>query len=146
MISPPAQTIGFLLAILLLVIHLIILGEVKLKKGTSRLVVLIFGVVIKFPRVYKKYKGHRQKMFITGLLGNLNERLWYKNGNKSLFPKLYFVAPFGLFAIHQRVEELTEEEWKTFQFYPRFENCPKDLKPSNFGKIGDKIVMIDYGS
>ena len=123
----------------------------KLKKGTSRLVILVFGFAIKFPRVYKRYKGHRQKMFITGLLGNLNERLWYKNcENKKSFPRLYFTAPFGIFSIHQRARELTEEEFDWYsnghKILENFKSCPMDFKKENFGFIRDKLVMIDYGS
>lgn len=115
-----------------------------LKLGTTRIVWLIGNYAIKFPRIYHKFKGHRWKMFLRGILANLDENFWWKCAYKKdkLCP-VKFMFPLGLILVMKRAEPLTENEYNSLNIN-EFKDLPMDNKIINFGKIEGRVVLIDY--
>ncbi len=116
----------------------------QIKHGTTRTVFLIKKYAIKFPRIHHRFRGHRWKMFLRGILANIDENYWYKHSHKKerMCPvKMMF--PLGLFLIMKRAEELTEKEYQLIN-EKEFSGLPCDNKITNFGKINDNIVLVDY--
>lgn len=117
----------------------------KIKRGTTRFVILIGKYAIKFPRIHHKYKGHRYKMFLRGILANIDEKFWYKSGfEKNKLAKVIFTSPFGLFLIMERAEPLSSGEYDKQQMEEQFKHLPLDNKIQNFGKVDNRVVLIDY--
>jgi len=117
----------------------------QIKKGTTRIVFLIGKYAIKFPRIHHKYPGHRYKMFLRGLLANIDENFWWKSTYKrdKLCP-VKFKSPLGFFLVMDRAIPLKESEYNKEQFEKDFFGLPLDNKIVNFGKIDNRIVLIDY--
>lgn len=111
----------------------------KLKYGTTRVVVLFGKYAIKFPRINK------WKSFIKGILANLDELMWYKNSPKEwkikMCPSLFTLG--GLFLISRRAEPVDLNDYQKLDV-SYFEPLPLDCKIDNFGKFENRIVLIDY--
>ncbi len=120
----------------------------KIYYGTTRTVFLIGKYAIKIPRFWHKYSGHRWKTFLCGILDNISENQWWKSSGKEdkdkLCPVLYFF-PFGFLLIMERAKKLNNAEYDKKSFHNKFKYFPLDNKITNFGKINNKIVLIDYG-
>jgi len=114
-----------------------------IEKGITRIVINLFGIVIKLPNFFN---GHFN--FLQGCVSNYKERQLYKEF-KNLKPisdlicPSYFCSYFGILQIQKRcivnTKELTEEELKRFEPVRNGES-----KPINFGFIGNKMVCLDY--
>jgi hypothetical protein len=99
------------------------------------MVILIGSKAIKTPTI--KYSW---RLFLTGLLANLHERLWWGNGKDERLCPIVFADPLGLFVVMQRTEDI--------DYLPPeddFRYLPLDYKVENFGLLNGKVVLRDYG-
>lgn len=120
-------------------------------QGCTRSVILIGGWAIKFPRI------HKWESFLEGLLANLRERRWWKYAERHpdevayhrLAPVL-FSLPGGWMVVMKRVHTPRQFRkhyyWRMDELKHLFEGLPWDPNEENFGFIGRRLVMIDYGS
>lgn len=117
----------------------------RIEKGTTRTVFLIGKYAIKVPRFWHKQPGHKWKMFLRGILANIDEHFWWKCAYKKekLCP-VRFKSPLGLILVMDRAEPLKDYEYDKDAFDFIFENLPLDNKIINFGRIKDRVVLIDY--
>ena len=117
----------------------------KIEKGSTRTVLLIGKYAIKVPRFWHEYHGHRWKMFLRGILANIDEDYWWKHSHKKnkLCP-VVFKSPLGFLLVMLRAKELTEQEYDKKQLEKEFIGLPLDNKIINFGKIDGNIVLVDY--
>lgn len=115
----------------------------KVRKGSTRWVILIGRYAIKLPSFYS------WKMFLNGLLANLTERSFAPLDKDRLCPIL-FAAPGGFLVVMPRANELSDAEWAgldLFKFTRHADYClPVEMKRDSFGTLGGRIVAIDYGS
>lgn len=108
--------------------------------GTTRNVKRIFNIyVIKFPTT------RTWKLFLLGMLANIQEREWYSYGfmSEKLCP--YFFTLFGLFLLGKYASPINEQQYSTMDT-KSFEGLPLDNKMENFGTYKGRIVLVDYGS
>ncbi len=114
------------------------------KQGTTRIVLLIGNYAIKFPKFWN------YKLFLKGLLANIDENFWWKYSDKEKLCDVYFCSPFGLFIIMKRGVELSELEYNKERFEQDFKHLPLDNKIENFGIIKRectrRVVLIDYAN
>lgn len=124
----------------------------KFDYGATRMVLLTSKYAIKVPTV-----RHGWIHFLYGLLANMQERrLWHAwseiDDSKAmrLAPVLWSI-PGGWLVVQERAyvprnyrRKFTFE--KVYELAPLFNGLPTDIKPSNFGFIGRRLVMVDYGS
>lgn len=117
----------------------------QIKKGTTRTVILVGSYAIKVPRFWHQYSGHRWKIFLRGILANIDESFWWKCAfqKEKLCPVLW-KSPLGFILVMKRAEPLTEEEYDKEKFENEFKLLPLDNKMINFGKVENRIVLIDY--
>jgi hypothetical protein len=86
------------------------------------------------------------RCFFAGLLSNLQEKQW--TGQKGLCPTVFSLS-CGLLNIQPRCLPLSDEEF--IQEVPekwgqsREMKLPVELKSCSFGRLGGKIVAVDYG-
>jgi hypothetical protein len=126
------------------------------RTGVTREVFLIGAYAIKIPSL------RSWRMFLHGLLCNMQERLWSGAGPE--FCPVTFALPGGWLLVMRRARELTDEEWAAFdpQGYehalagargvtPWLDQLadyivPAEIKQDSFGWLNGRIVAIDYGS
>lgn len=103
--------------------------------GITRTVFLTKRFAIKIP-TFRSWQ-----LFLTGLLANMQEAFWWEatNHDQRLCPVIFSVVG-GWLVIMRRAEPAEEVD------YSRFDGLPLDPKPTNFGTLNGKTVMIDYGS
>jgi hypothetical protein len=122
----------------------------EIKYGSTRTVFLIRNWAIKIPN-FREWR-----LFLHGLLANMQEKTF------SVYPEVcpvIFSVRGGFLNIAKRARELTELEFEQEIQYT-YPNTPdgniifKDAdyyieaegKPSSFGWLDGKIVVIDYGN
>lgn len=116
----------------------------RIAYGCTRTVLLIGSWVIKIPSVVE------WRLFLYGLLANIQERRFSKTGWPELCPVLW-ALPGGWLIIMRRAEPLTREQFMTFDI-DGFREKPGHLitgvenKMDSFGWIDGRIVAVDYGS
>lgn len=117
----------------------------KIERGSTRTVILTKKYAIKIARFWHVSKGHRWKMFLRGILANIDEKFWWNCAYKKekLCPVLW-KSPLGTILVMRRAESLKEFEYDKEAFKLIFENLPLDNKIENFGKIKNKVVLVDY--
>lgn len=112
--------------------------------GIMREVFLTRRYAIKLPRL-----SYGWKIFLHGLLANMQEARWGKCGLEELCPVI-FAVPGGWLLIMRKAEPLTIEEWDAFKvdsFCEREDyTIPAERKHDSFGRLNGKIVAVDYGS
>ncbi len=111
--------------------------------GATRMVIVTRRWAIKLPHPTE------WRLFLQGLLANMQERQFSKAGWRELCP-VVFSIPGGWFLVMPRAEMLTDEEWDAFDVeafcdQPNY-HVPAEAKRSSFGKIAGHIVVIDYGN
>src|SRR5207247_1380225 len=99
----------------------------QIKKGTTRTVLLIGNYAIKIARFWTNYKGHKWKMFLRGILANIDEDFWYNVSYKKhkLCP-VKWKSLFGIILIMERAKELKKLDYDKEAFDFMFENLPCD--------------------
>ena len=117
--------------------------NIEIKYGTTRTVFLFRNLAIKIP-------NHVEwRLFLHGLLANMQETKFSKTGWPELCPILFSI-PGGFLNIMKRARPLTREEffslnvdeWREKEDYI----VPCENKLDNFGCLDGRIVTIDYGS
>lgn len=112
--------------------------------GSTRLVLLIGGYAIKIPRGDDNSFGIFLGI-LRGWIGNRTEYMYTKYNIYSFTNPILFSFLFSLVVVQKRTELITREEFFSLERddYPfgGFE-----WKLDSFGKIDNKIVVIDYGS
>lgn len=139
---------------------------IKIKKGSRRIVFLLRNKVYKIPN----FLGWVS--FIRGIEENLEERYWWSaDGSRKRYPKkewrydpplaeIYYADRFGFLLIMERlntdffIDEQTIHEnyrYKVLEDLQRLKervrgfSFAQDLKLSNIGYKGDKLLLLDYG-
>ncbi len=111
--------------------------------GVTRIVLLIGNVAVKIPNI------RQWRLFLRGLLGNMQERLFGTSWMQGFCP-IVCSDPFGFVVVMRRAIPLSDKEWAEFD-YEKFVNradykIPVENKQDSFGWVGSQIVAIDYGS
>lgn len=105
-------------------------------RGITRNVFLTKNFAIKLP-TFRSWS-----LFLTGLLANMQEALWWTTKDSRLCP-VVFSCSGGWFIVMKRAEPLDDDCEIN---YDHFVGLPLDPKITNFGKIDGRVVLIDYGS
>lgn len=118
----------------------------RLAYGTTRAVLLVGGVAVKFPAM------REWRLFLLGLLANMQERQFSRTGWPELCPVL-FSLPGGWLVVMKRAQVLTEAEWLAISdaemrdFTNKADYClPVELKSDSFGWLDGNLVAVDYGN
>lgn len=110
-----------------------------MKKGTTRAVFFCGRWAIKVPRVY------RWKLFLRGLLANMDERMWFNNSplewKLNMCPSLFCIGGFIL--ICKRATPISVVEYEKIDF-KKYHPLSVDKKIDNFGLYDNRIVLVDY--
>lgn len=109
------------------------------KRGITREVIILGNLIFKLPSI-RSYR-----LFLTGLLCNLQERLWWNQTKDSRLCPVLFSDCFGLLVIMPKVVTYSENFSGKIN-YNNFNGLPLEQKPTNFGIYNNKYVLIDYGS
>lgn len=114
----------------------------QFKQGATRYVFLIRQYAIKIPRC------SAWKLFLHGLLANMQECLFAKAGWQELCPVLWSL-PGGFLLVMPRCEPitapLTKDEYLALVEHPDY-TVPAEHKQDSFGIYQGRLVAIDYGS
>ena len=113
-----------------------------MKTGATRIVFLVGSYALKIPSM------HSWQTFLWGLLGNMQERLFWTTRWPELCPVL-FSLPGGWLVVMSTAQPLTDEEGGEVpeDWCERGEYVvPAEMKRDSFGVLNGKIVAIDYGS
>lgn len=114
-------------------------------KGCTRIVLLTKNYAFKIPTV-KSYK-----LFLNGLLANLEERIWTTVDIKCI-NNSYYCNRFGLLVIQKRVRHVNhrglfwieQRRLRILSEYPEIHK--RDIKPENYGyNEVNQLVKIDIG-
>ncbi|MFA7287414.1 MAG: hypothetical protein WC055_00895 [Melioribacteraceae bacterium] len=116
----------------------------RIAYGTTRVVFLIGKYAFKIPSIMYEFR-----LFLLGLLANMQEVQFSKINQPELCPVLFYI-PFGFLVVMPRCEPLTREEffemdaenWLLREDY----TIPAEPKLDSFGKYKGKIVAVDYGN
>ena len=112
--------------------------------GCHRIVILTKRYAIKIPRFTDGWK-----IFLTGLLANMQEIVFSKAKWPELCPVLFYISG-GWLLVMPRVVEMTNNEFIEFNV-DNFINTkdyviPAEKKSDSFGYYRGHVVVIDYGS
>jgi hypothetical protein len=107
------------------------------RRGTSREVLLVGRWAVKLP------SARCWRLFLCGLLGNMQEALW--SGFDSGLCPVRWAFPGGLVVVMPRCEPLTAAEFDALDRSP-WADLPVEAKACSFGRLGGRVVAVDYGS
>lgn len=112
-----------------------------IKYGTTRIVLLIGNYAFKFPNIVE------WRLFLCGLLGNLQEKVWWERMPNDMMCPVLFTFVGGFFSIMRRAEPLSMDEFTSIDYkdYVNF-GIPVENKLDSFGTIDGRIIAVDYGS
>ena len=121
---------------------------VSFAMGATRAVILVGRWAVKLPRPTS------WRLFLSGLLANMQEREFARTGWPELCPVL-FSLPGGWLVVMPRAEPLTDGEWELLDIMGTRDKWPDrgdyvvpvEMKRDSFGwlqRLG--IVAVDYGS
>jgi hypothetical protein len=118
----------------------------KVAYGTTRTVLLLWRYAFKVPAVVE------WRLFLLGLLGNMQETKFSKCGWPELCP-VVFSIPGGFLVVMRRAVPITREQWFELDEVALDEfmttatyRLPVELKMDSFGMLDNKMVAVDYGS
>lgn len=116
---------------------------VEFKSGATRWVFLVGRLAIKVPRPTE------WRLFLHGLLSNMQERQFSRTGWPELCPVVASV-PGGWLVVMPRCRPLTRREWDRFDFMDFIQRSdglvPVEEKADSLGWLDGRIVAMDYGS
>jgi hypothetical protein len=112
--------------------------------GCTRIVILTRRHAFKLPNFLSGWR-----LFLTGLLCNMQERTFAQTGWPELCP-VQFSIPGGWLVVMHRVREMTDEEFLNFDSKAWADRgthlIPCEHKSNSFGWLDGRPVCIDYGS
>lgn len=114
--------------------------------GSTRLVFLLGSYAIKIPRCFVQPDNsfYGQLLgFLWGWEANRVEYVWSKSKIYNYLNPVRLSLFWSLIVIQDRVEEITIDE---FINLPKFNFGSYEHKIDSFGKVNNKIVIIDYGN
>lgn len=112
-------------------------SRIEVHKGVTRTVVLCGAFAFKFPSC------RSWKMFLNGLLANMQEREWAGHDNR-LCP-IIWASCWGWLVVMRRAEPLTDRTWYAMRLQA-WNGLPLDWKKANFGRLDGRVVLVDYGN
>lgn len=113
--------------------------------GVTRAVLLAGRFAIKVPKM-----RYGWRLFLQGLLANMQEREFSKAGWPELCPVLFSI-PGGWLVVMRRARVMTDDEWPFFdaQAWAKASGkyiIPCEFKADSFGWLDGRVVVIDYGN
>lgn len=106
--------------------------------------VFLIGLwAVKLPRITE------WRLFLLGLLANMQERLFSATGWPKLCPVVWSL-PGGWVVVMRRAQGLSLDEWERFDV-DDWRDCgeyiiPAEAKRDSYGWLNGRIVAVDYGS
>ncbi len=114
------------------------------RTGCHRIVVLTKNWAIKVPNFTDGWR-----LFLTGLLANMQERVFSKAQWPELCP-VVFSIPGGWLNVMPKAKLMSDEEFCVFDASSFINKpdyrIPTELKSNSFGWLNGSIVVIDYGT
>ena len=119
----------------------------RLEYGATRCVLLVGTWAIKAPAMTE------WRLFLLGLLANMQERLFWQTRWPELCPVLWSI-PGGWLVVMRRARVMTESEFAEFDV-ESFTQCgsedgqyvvPVEPKADSFGYLDGRVVAVDYGN
>lgn len=115
----------------------------RIAQGVTRHVLLVGSVAIKVPRVSE------WRLFLLGLLANMQEAIFSKTRWPELCPVLWHV-PGGWLVVMRRARVLTDDEFAALDLESWVDRgdyvIPAEVKPDSFGYLDGQLVAVDYGN
>jgi len=115
---------------------------VIVRQGATRTVLLTRRHAIKVPR------PTNWRLFLAGLLANMQERQFARTGWPQLCP-VRWSTPGGWLLVMPRCrplrQPLTQDEYEAFVEHDDY-RVPVEWKTDSFGYLAGRLVAIDYGS
>jgi hypothetical protein len=109
------------------------------RRGCSRRVTLIGGVAIKVPTLSS------WRLFLIGLLGNMLEATWWeRTGGDHRLCDVLWCLPGGFVLVMRRALPVSDAQFGSVN-KSDFEQFTGDLHAANFGWLGQRLVLVDYG-
>ena len=116
----------------------------RIAYGVTRAVLLVGPWAIKFPTVIYGWR-----LFLLGLLANMQERQFSRTGWPELCPVLWSL-PGGWLVIMRRAKEMTALEFERIDLEKWVDRgeyvVPAEIKQDSFGWLDGKLVAVDYGN
>lgn len=116
------------------------------RQGATRIVLLFKQIVIKLPAVTS------WKLFLCGLLANIQENTFGRSGQYKELTKVHWMAPGGFLLIAERIAPVkhdglfwVELEALALKSELAYEFIYSDAYPRNFGYRNGQLVKLDYG-
>jgi hypothetical protein len=108
------------------------------RRGRNRWTLLLGNFAIKFP------SPRSWQDFLFGILNNMKEAA---DGHLPGRCPVLARSPLGLVIVMRRAEPLSDDEFASFDAYSfcREHGVRAECKPDSFGRLGDRIVALDYG-
>lgn len=117
------------------------------RQGATRIVLLLKHVVIKLPAVTS------WKLFLCGLLANIQEHTFGYSGNFKELTKVHWMSPGGFILIAERIAPVKHDGlfWVDLEALALTselgaEFIQSDAYPRNFGYRNGRLVKLDYGN
>lgn len=119
------------------------LPQVQVRHGTTRVVLLLGGVAIKFPTTTS------WRLFLQGLLANMTEarfgRMDDARFREALCP-VRFAVPGGWLIVMSRATPLTASEYDERLVELADWPVPIEPKVDSVGLLDGRVVAVDYGN
>lgn len=116
----------------------------RLAFGVTRRVLLIGRYAVKVPTM------REWRLFLLGLLANMQEALFGRMNHPDLCPVLWSI-PGGFLIVMRRARTLTDDEFAALdleRWVVRDETftVPAEIKADSFGYLDGRLVAVDYGN
>jgi hypothetical protein len=119
----------------------------NIKSGATRKVFVFRKFVVKVPNI-------QYRLFLYGILANLQERLW--SGQHPDLARVLWCDPLGLVLFMEKAEIVKNNDHDGGALFKQLEAkyaddelrefLLSDCKSGNWGYIGDRLVKVDYGN
>ncbi len=111
----------------------------EIRHGTTRTVLLIGRWAFKIPSFVE------WRLFLLGLLANMQERKFTTLGDPLLCPVI-FQVPGGFLCVMPRCTPLTRHEYSEHLVELKNWPLPVEHKLDSVGWLNGRIVAVDYGN
>jgi len=116
---------------------------VSVSFGTTRVVILVGNLAVKIPALQE------WRLFLLGLLANMQERKFWKSKWPELCPVLWSL-PGGWVTVMKRATPLTREQYDNMDLEGWTDRgeyvIPVEIKMDSFGWVDGRLVAVDYGN